>query len=585
MSLLTQFIRTYAILFLVSYLTIFTNDIHGVCRYVPDIYFAEPVEPTREHFFEEGTTLQFKCKKGFDPVPNVNNVLTCLGRTWTPHKTFCTPVNCPNPNVKNSRRLSGFTGPYTLNSAISFECDKDFVLRGSGLISCNIDSQWIPAIPLCEWRGRESKQVLCAAPESPANGEYHPQKEEYTYLDSVTFSCQKPFQVVGDASISCTGTGEWSSNSPTCKAVNCPNPNVTNSRRLSGFIGPYTLNSAISFECDKDFVLRGSGLISCNIDSQWIPAIPLCERSESKQVLCAAPESPANGEYHPQKDEYTYLDSVTFSCQEPLEVAGDASISCTGTGEWSSNSPTCKAVNCPNPNVTNSRRLSGFIGPYTLNSAISFECDKDFVLRGSGSISCNIDSQWIPAIPLCERSESKPVNCPNPEVKNSRRLSGSFGPHTLNSVISFKCDDDFFLRGSSSITCNSDSEWVPAVPVCERKSVNCPDPHVKNSRRLSGFTGPYTLNSVILFECDEGFHLEGSSSITCNSYSEWEPAIPYCEDNTPVWKIVVIVLGVIGALAIIGFVVYKFVYKKQNRGDYHCSVKTDKFAASVEPEL
>ncbi|XP_077337301.1 complement receptor type 2-like isoform X8 [Lithobates pipiens] len=518
MSLLTQFIRTYAILFLVSYLTIFTNDIHGVCRYVPDIYFAEPVEPTREHFFEEGTTLQFKCKKGFDPVPNVNNVLTCLGRTWTPHKTFCT-------------------------------------------------------------------QVLCAAPESPANGEYHPQKEEYTYLDSVTFSCQKPFQVVGDASISCTGTGEWSSNSPTCKAVNCPNPNVTNSRRLSGFIGPYTLNSAISFECDKDFVLRGSGLISCNIDSQWIPAIPLCERSESKQVLCAAPESPANGEYHPQKDEYTYLDSVTFSCQEPLEVAGDASISCTGTGEWSSNSPTCKAVNCPNPNVTNSRRLSGFIGPYTLNSAISFECDKDFVLRGSGSISCNIDSQWIPAIPLCERSESKPVNCPNPEVKNSRRLSGSFGPHTLNSVISFKCDDDFFLRGSSSITCNSDSEWVPAVPVCERKSVNCPDPHVKNSRRLSGFTGPYTLNSVILFECDEGFHLEGSSSITCNSYSEWEPAIPYCEDNTPVWKIVVIVLGVIGALAIIGFVVYKFVYKKQNRGDYHCSVKTDKFAASVEPEL
>lgn len=59
-------------------------------------------------------------------------------------------------------------------------------------------------------------------------------------------------------------------------------------------------------------------------------------------VLCAAPELPANGEYHPQKDEYTYLDSVTFSCQKPLEVVGNPSISCTGTGEWSSNSPTCK---------------------------------------------------------------------------------------------------------------------------------------------------------------------------------------------------------------------------------------------------
>ncbi|XP_077337303.1 zona pellucida sperm-binding protein 3 receptor-like isoform X10 [Lithobates pipiens] len=398
---------------------------------------------------------------------------------------------------------------------------------------------------------------------------------------TVSYNCRPGYtRVPGKkTSITCLENGTWSTPEVFCQLRSCGNPGELSNGHFEAI--DFLFGSTVTYTCNEGFRSSNKRNVrQCQADGTWSNVVPQCD-----EVLCAAPESPANGEYHPQKDEYTYLDSVTFSCQEPLEVAGDASISCTGTGEWSSNSPTCKAVNCPNPNVTNSRRLSGFIGPYTLNSAISFECDKDFVLRGSGSISCNIDSQWIPAIPLCERSESKPVNCPNPEVKNSRRLSGSFGPHTLNSVISFKCDDDFFLRGSSSITCNSDSEWVPAVPVCERKSVNCPDPHVKNSRRLSGFTGPYTLNSVILFECDEGFHLEGSSSITCNSYSEWEPAIPYCEDNTPVWKIVVIVLGVIGALAIIGFVVYKFVYKKQNRGDYHCSVKTDKFAASVEPEL
>lgn len=59
-------------------------------------------------------------------------------------------------------------------------------------------------------------------------------------------------------------------------------------------------------------------------------------------VICSAPPIPANGDYYPTKDEYNYLDAIKFSCRQPFEVAGDDSISCTATGDWSSDIPTCK---------------------------------------------------------------------------------------------------------------------------------------------------------------------------------------------------------------------------------------------------
>ncbi|XP_040195469.1 C4b-binding protein alpha chain-like [Rana temporaria] len=398
---------------------------------------------------------------------------------------------------------------------------------------------------------------------------------------TVSYDCRPGYiRVPGTKnSITCLEDGTWSTPEVFCQRRSCGNPGEVLNGQMEAT--DFLFGSTVKYTCDEGFrLLSKRNVRECLADGTWSNELPQCDA-----VLCAAPESPANGEFNPQKDEYTYFDSVTFSCQKPLEVAGTASISCTGTGEWSSNSPTCKAVNCANPDVRNSRRLSGFTGPYKLNSAISFECDKGFFLRGSSSISCNIDSQWVPAIPQCE--SSKTVNCANPDVKNSRRLSGFTGPYTLDSVISFECNKGFSLRGSSSISCNIDSEWVPEIPQCESsKTVNCPNPNVKNARNLSGLTGPYTLDSVISFECDEGFVLKGSSSISCKSDGQWLPAIPQCEsENVPVWLIVVIVIGVAVAGVIFGVVLCKCVSKRQKRGDYYCSVKTDKFAASVEPEL
>ncbi|XP_073471882.1 C4b-binding protein alpha chain-like [Aquarana catesbeiana] len=488
----------------------------GVCRDVPDIDFAEPVEPTKENFFVQGTTLQFGCKKGYDPVPDAKNVLTCLGRTWTPHKTFCTPISCGKPGSISNGYIQ--TGTFLFGSSVTYACNLGYAIIGDRYRRCQADGNWSLPIPECE-------AVLCAAPELPANGEYHPQKDEYTYLDSVTFSCQKPLEVAGNPSISCTGTGEWSSNSPTCKAVNCPNPDVTNSRRLSGFTGPYTLNSVISFACDKGFILRGSGSISCNIDSQWVPAIPQCEReSTAKPVLCAAPELPANGEYHPQKDEYTYLDSVTFSCQKPLEVAGNPSISCTGTGEWSSNSPTCKAVNCANPDVTNSRRLSGFIGPYTLNSAISFECDKCCVINGSSSISCNIDSQWVPAIPQCET-----VICAAPESPADGEYFPKKDKYTYLDSVKFLCRKPLQVVGNASISCTATGKWSSDSPTC--KEILCGDPGTIQNGQISSSTPDFKVGSKATYTCNEGFAFPLTSKMNyriCQENGAWSDLTLVC---------------------------------------------------------
>ncbi|XP_040195467.1 C4b-binding protein alpha chain-like isoform X2 [Rana temporaria] len=439
--------------FLLLCFSAFIAASYGECGLPERISYAEPKQGALDqNTFPPNATVSYDCRPGYIRVPGKKNSITCLeDDTWSTPEVFCKRKSCGNPGELLNGNIE--VTDFLFGSTVTYTCNEGYLLSNKRNFSvCLADGIWSNVLPQCD-------AVICAPPQSPANGEFNPQKDEYEYLNSVTFSCQKPLEVAGNASISCTGTGEWSSNSPTCKAVNCPNPDVKNSRRLSGFTGPYTLNSAILFECNKGFVLRGSSSISCNIDSEWVPAIPQCD-----------------------------------------------------------------IVNCSNPDVKNSTRLSGLTGPYTLDSVISFECDKGFVLRGSSSISCNSDGQWVPAIPQCEI-----VNCSNPDVKNSTRLSGLTGPYTLDSVISFECDKGFVLRGSSSISCNSDGQWVPAIPQCE--TVECSSPDVANAARLSGFSGSYHFNFTVTFECFPGFTMNGSNSVKCNASSQWDPPLPTCNEN------------------------------------------------------
>lgn len=58
--------------------------------------------------------------------------------------------------------------------------------------------------------------------------------------------------------------------------------------------------------------------------------------------------------------------------------------------------------------------------------------------------------------------------------------------------------------------------------------VKCPNPVLQNGRLISGAGEIFSYQSTVMFECLQGFYMEGSSMVICSANNSWEPSIPKC---------------------------------------------------------
>ncbi|XP_075754997.1 seizure 6-like protein isoform X1 [Pelodiscus sinensis] len=110
-----------------------------------------------------------------------------------------------------------------------------------------------------------------------------------------------------------------------------------------------------------------------------------------------------------------------------------------------------------------------------------------------------------------------------PEIQNGWKTTS----HTAlvrGARITYQCDPGYDIVGSDTLTCQWDLTWSSDPPFCE-KIMYCTDPgEVDHSTRL--ISDPVLLvGTTIQYTCDPGFVLEGSSLLTC--YSR--------ETGTPIW--------------------------------------------------
>ncbi|XP_053562653.1 complement receptor type 1 isoform X3 [Bombina bombina] len=476
MSLLRlPFIRSHFSLLLLC-ISVLIIGTHCDCGFPPRFTEAElRPEYDNNKNYTENSTVGYNCRPGYIRIPGSNNNITCLGNSsWSTPDEFCSKRSCPSlSEIENGYFqvkdfLFGSIATYFCNEGYRMESNRPFR-------ECKADGTWSNADPVCA-------VVICAKPDSIPNGTYTPEKDEYNYQDAVTYSCNKDLVLTGRSTISCGSNGTWSTEVPKCIVVSCSNPNVLNSERLSGFVGPYTLNSGVSFKCKDGFVMNGSSSSVCNIDSQWEPPLP-----------------------------------------------------------------ECLAITCPEPEVPNSERVTGVSGPYIVNSQVSFKCKSNFTMKGSNSSTCGITGQWAPPLPECLI-----VSCPEPEVPNSERVTGISGPYIVNSQVSFKCKSGFTIKGSNSSTCGNDGHWEPRLPEC--LTITCPEPEVPNSERVTGVSGPYIVNSQVSFKCKINFTIKGSNSSTCGNDGQWAPPLPECLNSSGTTR--PLVTGILFALFIIAITVF-----------------------------
>ncbi|NWR86835.1 C4BPA protein, partial [Furnarius figulus] len=230
----------------------------------------------------------------------------------------------------------------------------------------------------------------------------------------------------------------------------------------------------------------------------------------------------------PQKS-YPVGTRLRYRCRPGYVRNGDESplLTCLSDSTWSKKPDFCIGKSCGQPIITN-----GNFHVETnllLGATITFSCHLGYQLLGPPSTECiykNGIAQWE-KIPSCEI-----ILClPPPEIKNGHLIGGS-KEFVFGMAASFSCDQGYSLIGEGTIYCtmgpNHNGTWSNPAPEC--KEVRCENPDVKNGRRLSGFGTEHTYKDTVTFECNSGYRMVGSNTVTCEANNSWTPPLPKCDE-------------------------------------------------------
>ncbi|ELT88666.1 hypothetical protein CAPTEDRAFT_119142, partial [Capitella teleta] len=96
--------------------------------------------------------------------------------------------------------------------------------------------------------------------------------------------------------------------------------------------------------------------------------------------------------------------------------------------------------------------------------------------------------------------------------------------HKYGTVATFSCEIGYNLQGSATRTCQGDSQWSGAVPVCQ--TVQCPSLTNPDGGSVSAAATQY--QSVATYSCSVGFFMQGSTTRTCQANGQWSGSNPTC---------------------------------------------------------
>ncbi|XP_040194937.1 C4b-binding protein alpha chain-like isoform X1 [Rana temporaria] len=450
----------------------FISAVHCDCGQPQNIPYAilKPEFAVKMHF-AVGSTVKYDCQPGFIRTPGSKNYITCYkDSSWSSYDEFCQLRSCGYPGDIENGYLE--TESFFFGSKVTFHCNLGFnMVSKRNSRECQADGTWSNTLPSCE-------VVMCPPPPTIPNGIFSPVKEEYEFADAVRYKCTSPNMVTEyDSSVFCMDNGNWSDPLPRCIEVNCEPPEIPHSRKMLGFVGPYTLNSVMRFECNKGFAMEGTDTIVCNIHSEWDPSPPECIGA-----FCPEPKL-LNGKVKRGKktDGYSVGNSVTLECDLNYKLNGESKVTCGEDFQWYPHLPTCElGTFCPEPKLINGKIIQGkkTYGYYECDS-ITVACNSGYKLNGEKRVKCQGDFQWS-EFPICELKKG----CRSPQIanghitqKNGIRYDPEIDGHgfSTSDEVEIVCDKGYRLQGSSQSTCIEKRTWYyfdfnylwsPELPTC-----------------------------------------------------------------------------------------------------------------------
>ncbi|XP_051854456.1 C4b-binding protein beta chain [Antechinus flavipes] len=153
---------------------------------------------------------------------------------------------------------------------------------------------------------------------------------------------------------------------------------------------------------------------------------------------------------------------------------------------------------------------------------VTYSCIRGYHLVGKRELFCNKTSlEWDSPVPTCLLG-----HCPNPVLVNGQLNSSKLEPVSEKEVVSFKCDNDYILKGSNWSQCQQNHTWTPPLPICI--TGQCEPPTKPDHGHFK--TRDFNSGSNVSFHCDNGYQLIGSQSLQCME-GEWSDKPPICQAN------------------------------------------------------
>ncbi|XP_064386860.1 sushi, von Willebrand factor type A, EGF and pentraxin domain-containing protein 1-like [Halichondria panicea] len=247
-------------------------------------------------------------------------------------------------------------------------------------------------------------------------------------------------------------------------------------------------------------------------------------------VVCLSLPHPTNGMISYSDPTLGVGSVATFSCDPGFMISDVTNtITCQEDGQWSSIPPTCMEIGCQTLNTENAMvTYSGdTTEPYIYGTTATYQCNPGYeITSGDSERTCTGDvrssvGEWSGRKAVCSV-----VSCEPPTPPSDGEVSLPAGT-AFSSVAHYSCHPCYRLVGVSLQICIGNGMWIPPPPTCEILGCNQP-PDLDNGAITTPYIYTMSCGSMVTYNCDRGYLLEGVSSRTCQTNGEWSNGTILC---------------------------------------------------------
>ncbi|XP_035694593.1 uncharacterized protein LOC118428599 [Branchiostoma floridae] len=327
-----------------------------------------------------------------------------------------------------------------------------------------------------------------------------------------------------DAGVVCSGAAQ-------CPALTPP---------ANGTLSPTGVNSyndEVMFTCNQGYELEGASSVRCQANRAWSDLVPTCT-----VVQCPALTPPANGTLSPTGVN-SYNDEVMFTCNQGYEMEGASSVRCQANRAWSDPVPTCRVCNTS----TDAEYLYRWDLPPVTGSRFEFEVQAgDHVHVALSAQNQDLSNMYEVVIGGWGNSWSVIRLSKQGANQAEAQTPGITSPNQYRRFWITWADGGTIAVGRGS-EINPFLQWVDPNPLpisyagystgwgiagqwrfCS-PAAQCPVPTPPANGSLSP-TGVNSYNDEVMFTCNQGYELEGASSVRCQANRTWSSPVPTCAD-------------------------------------------------------